>query len=72
MDRLLTVSEVAKALQVNQNKVNELINEGLLPCLVLGRRKVRESTLELFLATYEGYDITNPSNPVPLERTTNG
>ena len=69
MDRLLTVPEVAKVLQVNPNKVNELINEGVLPCLVLGRRKVRESTLEKFMETYEGFDITNPSCPVRLERS---
>lgn len=70
MDRLLTVSEVAERLQVNSNKVNDLINAGLLPCLILGRRKVRESTLDRFLEEYEGFDITNPSNPVPLERRT--
>ena len=47
--------------------VYKLMNSGLLPYLVLGRRKVRAATLETFLEKYEGYDITNPDNIQKIE-----
>lgn len=71
MDELLTVAEVAALLKVNKNKVHDLINAGLLPCLVLGRRKVRRASLERFLQVYEGCDITDPWNIKAAERGTN-
>lgn len=61
-DLLYTVPEVAKLLKCNQNYVYKLMNCGLLRYLELGRRKVRKSTLEEFLAKYDGYNITDPEN----------
>ena len=61
-ERLYTVSEVAEILKSNTNYVYKLMNAGLLKYIVIGRRKVRESTLNKFIADFEGYDITNPEN----------
>lgn len=61
-ERLYTVTEVAKILKCNPNYVYKLMNTGLLKYLVIGRRKVRETTLNNFLAKFEGYDITDPEN----------
>jgi excisionase family DNA binding protein len=68
MDELLTVAEVADLLKVNKNKVHDLINAGLLPCLVLGRRKVRRRSLEKFLEDYDGCDISDPWNVRSAEK----
>ena len=61
-ERLYTVAEVAEILKSNPNDVYKLMNTGLLKYLVIGRRKVRETTLNNFLAEFEGYDITDPEN----------
>lgn len=61
-EKLYTVQEVAEVLQTNPNYVYKLMNSGLLKYLVIGRRKVRESTLNNFIKEYEGYDITDPTN----------
>ena len=67
MEKLLyTVSEVAELLQCNASAVYKLKNMGLLRFLKLGRYKCRKETLEEFLKTYEGYDITDPENIRPL------
>jgi excisionase family DNA binding protein len=47
---LYTVPEVAKILMVNRNYVYGLINEGKLPAIKLGAKKVRGTDLEKFLA----------------------
>lgn len=62
VEKLYTVSEVAEILKSNTNYVYKLMNTGLLKYLVIGRRKVRESTLNKFIAEFEGYDITDPEN----------
>lgn len=62
VEKLYTVQEVAEVLQTNPNYVYKLMNSGLLKYLVIGRRKVRESTLNNFIKEYEGYDITDPTN----------
>lgn len=62
-DELLTVKEVSKIMKSNPNYVNKLINAGLLKHLVLGSRKIRTSTLNEFLARWEGWDLTDPGNP---------
>ncbi len=59
-DILYTVSEVAKLIKCNTNYVYDLIREGFLPALKLGRYKVRRAALLEFLEKYEGYDLTNP------------
>lgn len=49
---LYTVSEVSKVLKTNTDSVYALINQGKLPCLVLGLKKIRGSDLERFIETY--------------------
>lgn len=62
MDELLTIKETAKVLKVNPNYVYKLINRGLLPALILGSKKVRRKSLEEFLVTYDGMDLSDFSN----------
>ena len=66
-EMVYTVAEVADILRCGTNYVYKLINTGQLRCLKLGHIKIRKSTLEEFLSKYEGYDVTNPTNPVLLE-----
>ena len=66
-EMLYTVAEVAELLKCGTNLVYKLINTGQLKCLKLGHIKIRKSTLEEFLSNYEGYDMTDPTNPVLLE-----
>lgn len=68
MDELLTTSEVAKLLKCNKNFVGTLFKSGLLPYLQLGSRKVRRKALEEFLEKYEGWDLSDPYNPKPIEK----
>lgn len=49
---LYTVKEVAKILLINEPSVYHLMNQGKLPYLCLGRRKVKGSDLERFIETY--------------------
>ena len=64
---LYTVSETAKILKCNINKVHELRKAGLIPFLKLGALKCRKEALEEFLRKYEGYDLSDPYNVVPLK-----
>lgn len=57
-DRLLTVEQVAERLNTGKSTVYNLLNKGYLPYLVIGSKKVRESTLVKFMADFEGYDLT--------------
>lgn len=66
-DLLYTVPEASKLLKTNTNYVYELVNCGLLPCLKLGRIKIRAKALEEFLVKYEGMDITDPKNIKTME-----
>lgn len=59
-DMLYTVKEVAEILHCNANKVHELRKAGLLKFMKLGSYKVRKVSLEEFLATYDGMDISDP------------
>lgn len=72
MDEVLTVKEVSKILKVNVHKVYELIRVGLLPALKLGSLKVRKTSLEKFLADYDGYDLSDLSAPIRLDLTAVG
>ncbi len=63
---LYTVPEVAKILKCNVNYVHKLRKAGVLPFLKLGQYKCRRTSLEKFLETYEGKDVTNPENIVDL------
>ncbi len=65
-EMVYTVDEVAEILRCGPNYVRKLIKSGKLKCMKLGHIKIRKSTLEEFLESYEGYDMTNPSDPVLL------
>ena len=61
-DVLYTVKEVAELLKTNVDYVHKLRKAGLLPFLKIGQYKVRKQSLEIFLETYEGKDLTDPFN----------
>lgn len=64
---LYTVKEVAQILKCNPTRVYGLKDAGLLPFLKLGQLKCRREAVEEFLRKYEGYDVSDPNNIVPLE-----
>lgn len=66
-DILYTVKETSKLLKTNTDYVYALIKKGKLKCLKLGSYKIRKSALEEFLKQYEGYDLSNLDNIIPLE-----
>ncbi|MCU6762269.1 DNA binding domain%2C excisionase family [uncultured Roseburia sp.] len=49
---IYTAKEVSKVLQVNPGTVYNLMNQGKLPYLLLGSRKIRGTDLERFIETY--------------------
>lgn len=59
---LYTVKETSKILKTNTDYVYSLIKKGYIKCLKLGSYKIRKSTLERFLAQYEGYDLSDLDN----------
>jgi excisionase family DNA binding protein len=59
---LYTVPEVAKLLKTNADYVHKLRRTGLLPFIKLGQYKCRKESLEKFLASHEGEDLTNPED----------
>ena len=59
---LYTIPEVAELLKTNENYVYKLIKAGLLPCLKLGRFKVRKEAVLKFLELNEGKDLTDPEH----------
>ena len=59
---LYTVKEVSTVLGINIHLVYDLIKRGLLPALKLGSLKVRKSSLEDFVAKYEGMDLSDLEN----------
>ena len=62
MEQLIfTVAEVAKILKINRNFVYDLINNGLLKSIKLGRTKVTRTSLNDFLAKYDGMDFADLS-----------
>ena len=56
---LYTVDEVASILKVNKNTVYDLIKNGNLIALKLGRLKVTKVMLLKFLKDFNGKDLTN-------------
>lgn len=54
---LYTVPEVAKVLRISSNAVYDLINEGKIPYLFLGSKKVRGSDLERFIEKYPTEEV---------------
>lgn len=57
---LYTVKEVSEILKCNIDYVHKLRKAGLIPFIKLGSYKCRKESLEKFLKTYEGKDVTNP------------
>ena len=66
-EMLYTVQEVAEILKTNVSYVYKLHRAGLLRFMKIGRLKCRKSTLEAFLAKYEGCDISDPDNVQQLK-----
>ena len=66
-DLLFTVPEVAAILKTNTDYVHKLRRAGLLQFMKIGRFKCRKSTLENFLAKYDGFNITDPDNIKKIE-----
>lgn len=64
---LYNVKETACVLGVNVHLVYSLIAKGLLPALKLGSLKVRKSTIENFIAKYEGMDLSDLDNIIELK-----
>lgn len=67
-EMLYTVPEVAELLKTNVDYVYKLQKAGLLRFLKIGRFKCRKSTLEEFLAKYDGCDISDPFNVTEVQR----
>ncbi|MDY4949215.1 MAG: helix-turn-helix domain-containing protein [Clostridium cadaveris] len=68
-DILYTVKETSKILKTNTDYVYSLIKKGYLRCLKLGSYKIRKSTIEEFLAKYEGFDLSDLDNVKELDIT---
>ena len=66
-DMLYTVPEVAAILKTNVDQVYKMQKAGILRFMKIGRLKCRKSTLEEFLAKYDGCDISDPFNIQRLE-----
>ncbi|ERK31790.1 helix-turn-helix domain-containing protein [Clostridium intestinale] len=61
-DYLLSVSDVAKRLDISRNQTYELINRGLIKTLKFKSLKVRNSEINRFLSEYEGKDLSDLDN----------
>lgn len=64
---IYTMKEISKLLHISTGYAYKLVNQGLLPAIKLGSLKVRKETLLNFLKKYEGYDLTDVSNIIPLQ-----
>ena len=60
-DVLYTVKEVSDLIKCSPGYVYELIHNGHIQALKLGRLKIRRATLIDFLEKFEGYDLTDPT-----------
>lgn len=59
---LYTVKQASKMLQVNSNKVYDLINKGLIVPLKLGRLKIPDYELDRFIRDNQGKDLNDLDN----------
>lgn len=66
-DILYTVKETSKILKTNTDYVYSLIKKGYLRCLKLGSYKIRKTTIDEFLAKYEGFDLSDLDNVKELD-----
>ena len=67
-EMLYTVQEVADILKTNVSYVYKLKDAGLIRFMKIGRLKCRKTSLEEFLAKYDGCDLTDPFNIQELEQ----
>lgn len=59
---IYTVKEVATILHSSPNYIYELINKGYLPAIKLGSVKILKSSLEKFLYSNEGKDLSDTNH----------
>lgn len=64
---LYTVSETAKILKCNIDYVHKLRKAGVLQFMKLGTYKIRKEELNRFLEEAQGFDYSDPNNPVRLQ-----
>jgi excisionase family DNA binding protein len=67
VDQLLTIKEVSKVLRTNPTTVYKIIKAGRLTALKLGSLKVRQASLEQFLAQHDGMDLSDLNNIKQME-----
>ncbi|MDL2294360.1 helix-turn-helix domain-containing protein [Ruminococcaceae bacterium OttesenSCG-928-D13] len=65
---LYTVKEAAEILRTNPTYVYSLIHKNLLPAMKLGQFKIRKESLEKFIESCEGKDLTDLDNICPLSQ----
>lgn len=65
-EMVYSVAETAALLKTNRAYIYKIINAGQLKVIKLPTTKIRRSELERFLEQYEGYDLTDPKNPVRI------
>ena len=59
LDLVYTVSETAQILKVNKNTVYDLIHSCILRCIKLDNSIITANSLNEFLETYDGYDLSD-------------
>lgn len=63
---IYTVPQLAKKLGSNCEYIHKLRKSGLLKFMKLGNWKVSAVAVNDFLSKYEGWDLTDPYNPVDI------
>lgn len=67
MDELVTIPTISKILGCNQHMVGKLMDAELIQPLKFGNcRKARRRAVDEFMIKYEGYDLSDPFNVVPI------
>ena len=56
-DPLYTVKEAADLLKISTRIMYEIIDNGEIPCLILGRKKIRGRDLEAYINSLEAIKI---------------
>ncbi|SHM77177.1 hypothetical protein SAMN02746066_03252 [Anaerosporobacter mobilis DSM 15930] len=67
MDELVTIPTISKILGCNQHMVGKLMDAELIQPLKFGNcRKARRRAVDEFMINYEGFDLSDPFNVVPI------
>lgn len=65
-----TVRQAAELLHTNVSGINRLINSGYIRALEpRGTRLIYRKTLIEFIEKWEGYNLSDPSNPIKLNNS---